>query len=124
VRLLLVDDDAGLRTLVRTTFEAVDVDVEEAESAQAARAAVVNRPPDAIVLDVSMPGGSGLDLCRELKADPVTSSIPIVLLTGSDAGSREDGQAAGADEFMRKPFSPRELLEQVERLVALNGRPA
>jgi putative two-component system response regulator len=116
VRLLLVDDDAGLRTLVRTTFEAVDVDVEEAESAEAARLAVVNRRPDAIVLDIKMPGRSGLDLCRELKADPATADIPIVLLTGSDGGSREEGQAAGADVYMRKPFSPLELLAVVERL--------
>jgi len=116
VRLLLVDDDAGLRTLVRTTFEAVDVDVEEAENAEIARLAILNRRPDAIVLDVSMPGPSGLDLCRELKDDPATADIPIVLLTGSDAGTREEGQAAGADIYMRKPFSPLELLAVVERL--------
>ncbi len=115
MRLLLIDDDPGLRALVRTTFEAVDVDVEEAEDGIAARTLVTDRRPDAIVLDLTMPGVTGFDLCRELKADGDTSTIPIVLLTG-DTASEEDARDAGADAFMRKPFSPLELLAVVERL--------
>ena len=82
MRLLLVDDDAGLRALLRTTFELVDIDVEEAEDASAALARVGERPPDVIVLDVRMPGMDGLELCRRLKADPATRAIPVVLLSG------------------------------------------
>ena len=115
MRLLLIDDDPGLRALVRTTFEAVDVDVEEAEDGIVARTLVTDRRPDAIVLDLTMPGVTGFDLCRELKADGDTSTIPIVLLTG-DMASEEDARDAGADAFMRKPFSPLELLAVVERL--------
>jgi len=115
MRLLLIDDDPGLRALVRTTFEAVDVDVEEAEDGIVARTLVTDRRPDAIVLDLTMPGVTGFDLCRELKADGDTSTIPIVLLTG-DTASEEDARDAGADAFMRKPFSPLELLAVVERL--------
>jgi response regulator RpfG family c-di-GMP phosphodiesterase len=116
LRLLLVDDDAALRALVRATFEAVDLAVEEAESAREARRRIAARRPDVIVLDVFMPGESGLDLCRSLKSDPETSSIPIVLLSGSDGGSLVAADAAGADAYVRKPFSPLELLAVVERL--------
>jgi len=115
MRLLLIDDDPGLRALVRTTFEAVDVDVDEAEDAFAARTFVNGSRPDAIVLDLSMPGVTGFELCRELKADAETSAIPVVLLTG-DMASEHDAKEVGADAFMRKPFSPLELLAVVERL--------
>jgi putative nucleotidyltransferase with HDIG domain len=118
LRLLLVDDDDALRALLRTTFEVVDIDVEEAGSALSALEAIRDRRPDAIVLDVRMPGMSGLELCRRLKTDPDTEGIAIVLLTGSDGGkgSPEVAQEMGADALMRKPFSPLELLAVVERL--------
>jgi DNA-binding response OmpR family regulator len=64
MRILLVDDDAGLRALLRTTFEAVDVDLEEAEDAPSAIDALRRQRPHVVVLHVRMPGGSGLDLCR------------------------------------------------------------
>ena len=118
MRLLLVDDDDALRALLRTTFEVVDIDVEEAASAMSALEAIRDRRPDAIVLDVRMPGMSGLELCRRLKTDPTTEGIAIVLLTGSDDGgsSAETAEEMGADALMRKPFSPLELLSVVERL--------
>ena len=116
MRLLLVDDDAGLRSLLRTTFELVDIEVDEAEDATAALVAVRSRRPDAIVLDVRMPGMSGLELCRLLKGDPDTASIAVVLLTGSNGGTQLDAEETGADALVRKPFSPLELLGVVERL--------
>ena len=110
MRILLVDDDPALRTLLRTTFEVADVDVEEAHSADAARRRINAARPDVIVLDVNMPGMTGLELCAELKADPATSAIPIILLTGSTGGTNAAAKRAGADAFLRKPFSPLELL--------------
>src|SRR4029450_407204 len=101
MRILLVDDDAGLRALLRTTFEAVDVDLEEAEDAPSAIDALRRQRPDVVVLDVRMPGGSGLDLCRDLKTDPATDGIAVVLLTGSDGGTAAEAAAAGADAFLR-----------------------
>ncbi len=115
MRLLLVDDDSALRALLRTTFEVVDIEVEEADSGAAALAAIRERPPDALVLDVRMPGMSGLELCRRLKEDPATERIAVVLLTGSDGGV-EGADGTGADALMRKPFSPLELLAVMERL--------
>src|SRR3990170_2228319 len=111
MRLLLVDDDSGFRALLRTTFEDIEVEVDEAGSA-AAR-------PDVIVLDVGMPGMDGLAFCRELKQHPETSSIGIVLLTGMEDVEDVAG-AAGADALLLKPFRPLELLGVVERLAGMS----
>src|SRR5947208_17049667 len=110
LQILLVDDDPALRTLLRTTFEVADVDVVEAEDAAAARRQIARIHPSVIVLDVNMPGMSGLDFCRELKASAETRAIPVVVLTGSEGGSTAAAKKAGADAFVRKPFSPLELL--------------
>jgi len=112
LRLLLVDDDASLRQLVRTTFELADVAVDEADGAAAAMRAIAANAPDVIVLDVRMPRVDGFELCRRLKADPATASIPVILLSGSVGGDR----GAPADAFLRKPFSPLELLALAEDL--------
>jgi diguanylate cyclase (GGDEF)-like protein len=116
LRLLVVDDDAALRILLRTTFEVVDIEVEEADSAEAAEQKIAARAPDVVVLDVGMPGTDGLTFCRKLKADPSTADIGVVLLTGSDGGTEDAAEECGADAFLRKPFSPLELLNAVERI--------
>jgi putative two-component system response regulator len=116
LRILLVDDDPALRTLLRTTFEVADVDVLEAESADEARAEIGRAHPSVIVLDVNMPGTTGLELCRELKDDQKTKGIPVVLLSGSEGGTTASAKEAGADAFVRKPFSPLELLSVAERV--------
>jgi cyclic di-GMP phosphodiesterase len=116
LRILLVDDDPALRTLLKTTFEVADVAVVEAEDAAAARRRIRSARPDVIVLDINMPGTSGLELCVELKAAPATREIPIVLLTGTEGGTDAAAKKAGADAFVRKPFSPLELLAIAERL--------
>ena len=74
MRLLLVDDDSGFRALLRTTFEDVEVDVDEAGSAAEAERRISADRPDVIVLDVGMPDVDGLAFCRELKGSPDTSS--------------------------------------------------
>ena len=117
LRLLVVDDDPGLRALVRTSFEIADIEVDEADSAKSAAAKIGSRHPDVIVLDVAMPGTDGITFCRGLKGDPFTRPIPVILLTG-DATSESAGRGAGADGFLRKPFSPLELLTLAERLRA------
>ncbi len=116
MRLLVVDDDDGLRTLLRTTFEAVDVEVDEALDAASARERIEAQQPDAIVLDVSMPGLDGAAFCAQLKGSAETRDIPVVLLTGSDTANEATAADVGADAFMLKPFSPLELLSVVERL--------
>ena len=116
MRLLVVDDDPGLLALIRTTFEDVEVDVDEATSSASARSALAAQQPDVIVLDVRLAGESGLDLCRALKSDLRTASIPIVLLSGLVDLMPRDAANAGADAYLPKPFSPLQLLGLVERL--------
>ena len=116
MRLLVVDDDPGVRALLRATLDAVDVEVDEAADAPAAAAAIERQIPDAIVLDVNLPGQDGLSLCRQLKRNRQTKDIPVVVLSGSDGGTPAAALEAGADSFLRKPFSPLELLAIVERL--------
>ena len=124
MRLLLVDDDSGFRALLRTTFEAVDVEVDEAANADAAQRCITAARPDAIVLDVSMPGLDGVSFCARLKSARATHEIPVVLLTGSDTASEAAAQEVGADALLLKPFSPLELLAVVERVAAgLHGLP-
>jgi response regulator RpfG family c-di-GMP phosphodiesterase len=121
MRLLLVDDDPGLRALLRTTFEIFDLELDEADSAAMATRCLSVSLPDVIVLDVLMPGTDGLEYCRALKADPRTKNIPVVLLTGSDLSELH---SSGAEALIKKPFSPLELLSAVERLAGgLNGVP-
>ena len=117
MRLLIVDDDAGLRALLRATFESFDVLVDEAEDARQAAARIAAARPEVIVLDVVMPGIDGLEFCRRLKADPATSDIRVILLTGSEGGTRAASDSAGADAFVAKPFSPLELASIVDELV-------
>jgi ribonuclease P protein subunit RPR2 len=118
MRLLLVDDDDGLRALLRTTFEAVDVDVDEASNSSVALDRIAMVRPDAIVLDLHMPGLDGAGLCARLKSARATREIPVVLLTGADEATEATAQEVGADALLLKPFSPLELLAVVERVAA------
>jgi len=126
LRLLLVDDDAGFRALLRVTFELAHIQVVEADGAAAADQAMARARPDVIVLDVRMPRMDGLAFCRRLKDAPSTCDIPVVMLTGDDQITTEAAAyAAGADGFLRKPFRPLELVGLVEQLAhGVAGLPA
>jgi response regulator RpfG family c-di-GMP phosphodiesterase len=117
MRILLVDDEPALRELLRATLESVDIAVDEAGSAEEAEERIRRRKPSLIILDLRMPGVSGVELTRRLKKKDATKGIPIVLLTGADDEEARAAQRAGASALVRKPFSPLELLAVVERLV-------
>jgi ribonuclease P protein subunit RPR2 len=122
-RILVVDDDPGLRALLRATF-AGDVEVREARDARDAVTVMARARPDVIVLDVEMPGVDGLTFCRSLKDDPATREIRVVLLTGLPSGADEAAALrAGADAYVRKPFSPLELLAAIERVAGGDAIP-
>jgi response regulator RpfG family c-di-GMP phosphodiesterase len=118
MRLLLVDDDPSLRRLLAATFEGFEVGLTEAGSASEALAALSGELPDAVVLDVAMPGVDGLTLCRQLKSEARTREIPVVLLTGSDTAAAA-ARSVGAEGYVRKPFRPLELLAVIERLAGV-----
>ena len=116
LRLLFVDDDPGLRILLRTTFEIVGIELAEADSASVAGERIAAERPDVVVLDASLPDRDGLSFCRQLKADPHTRDVGVVLLTGAVDVEAEAARRAGADAFLRKPFSPLELLAVVDEV--------
>ena len=113
--LLVADDEDGVRALVRMTLEGESLEILEAADGEQAVAMAREHHPDVVLLDVMMPGRSGFDVCRDLKADPSTAGITIILLTArAQTADREEGQAAGADDYFTKPFSPIALLRKVD----------
>ena len=116
LRILLVDDDPNLRVLLSTTLAADECAVEEAGSAEEAREVARFWRPSLVVLDVGLPGMSGLAFCEELATRPVYGAPRVILLTGGDV-SPEDAAAARADALLRKPFSPLDLIGTIDRLL-------
>jgi two-component system, OmpR family, response regulator len=117
-RILLVDDDAGLRELLVSALGFSGFAVEAVGDVPAALRAVTERAPDAIVLDVMLPGGDGFDLLRLLRARGVT--VPVLFLTSRDAvDDRVHGLELGGDDYVTKPFS---VVEVGARLTALLRR--
>ena len=117
-RILVVDDDRLLCELVRTTFELEGFEVHEAHHVIEAERALAEAKPDAIVLDIGLPGIDGLFYCERLRESPQGRSVPIVVISGSaEVGTR--AAAAGASGFLHKPFDPIELLTVVERMLGV-----
>jgi ribonuclease P protein subunit RPR2 len=114
-RILVVDDDPALRLLLQTTLAAEEYALEDASSAEEAAEVARFWRPTLVVLDVMLPGMSGLAFCRELKTNSAFGNPAVILLTGSDT-AQDEMKEAGADALLRKPFSPLELVNLVDRL--------
>jgi two-component system phosphate regulon response regulator PhoB len=115
---LVVDDEPNIVELVRVTLEDDRVRVVTAADGAEALDAVLTDRPDLVLLDVNLPDLSGLEVCRRLRADARTRGTKVVMLTA--AAQRDDverGHAAGADDYLTKPFSPVRLLSLVEALL-------
>ncbi|BCJ50763.1 hypothetical protein Asp14428_22380 [Actinoplanes sp. NBRC 14428] len=116
---LVADDDADIRDLVAFKLEQAGLEVVAVEDGQAAVEQARTRRPALAVLDVSMPGLSGIDVCRMLRADPATAGMLIIMLTARvQEQDVEGGFSAGADDYVTKPFSPRELVTRIQALLS------
>lgn len=119
IRILVADDDRDIRDLVTFKLSQAGYDVQAVDDGVAALAAIEANPPRLAILDVMMPGLSGIDVLRKLRAEESTKDLDVILLTARSRDSDVDtGFATGASDYIIKPFSPRELLHRVNALLA------
>jgi DNA-binding response OmpR family regulator len=116
---LVADDDEDILQLVSFRLERAGYNVITAPDGQAALAAAREHKPDLAVLDVMMPGMNGYEVTRAIRADQATAAIPVILLTARvQEADVSRGFEAGADDYLRKPFSPQELRSRVQAIIA------
>jgi two-component system, cell cycle response regulator DivK len=114
--ILVVEDQEDNRRIVRDMLTATDFEVIEAEDGEQALAAVAKHRPDLILMDIQLPVMDGYEATRRIKGDPSLSSIPIIAVTSyALSGDEEKARAAGCDDFVPKPYSPRQLLAKVRQ---------
>lgn len=115
---LIVDDEAAIREMIAVALQMAGYRCLEASNAQSAHAIVVDHQPDIILLDWMMPDVSGIELARRLKRETAYADIPIIMLTArSEEDNKIQGLEAGADDYITKPFSPRELIARLKAVL-------
>lgn len=113
---LIVDDEDEVRDMLRRILKLSSYRVLEAQNAQEAMEIAVREKPDVITMDIMMPDKDGITLCEEIKANPQTKHIPVVMVTV--VGQRQRAMTAGADYFMNKFFTIDELVSVIDKLIA------
>jgi two-component system phosphate regulon response regulator PhoB len=117
-RVLIIEDEAPLVTMLRYNLEREGFAVEEAADGEEALLRIAERPPDAVLLDWMLPLVSGLEVCRQIRRAPSTRSLPVIMLTArGEEGDRIRGLDSGADDYVVKPFSPSELVARLRAVI-------
>lgn len=117
-KIVLVDDEASIRELVRFNLEKAGYRVQEAADGNEAINIIRQTKPNLVILDLMLPGLDGLDVCRLVKGNRETAAIPIIMLTAkTEEIDKIIGLELGADDYMTKPFSPRELLARIKAVL-------
>ena len=117
-RILIIEDEEPLTLLLRYNLEAEGYEVDTTARGDEAEIKLKEAVPDLLVLDWMLPGMSGIELCRRLRASPDTERLPIIMLTArGEEGERVRGLATGADDYIVKPFSVPELLARIRALL-------
>ena len=115
-RILVVEDQEDNRQIIRDMPTATDYEIMEAESGEQALEAVAKQRPDLILMDIQLPGIDGYEVTRRIKADAALRSIPIIAVTSyALSGEEQKARAAGCDEYVPKPYSPRQLLAKIRQ---------
>ena len=115
---LVVDDEAPIRDMLRVALEMSDFDVLEAEDARTAHSIIIDKKPNLVLLDWMMPNTSGIELARRLRRDEVTSNLPIIMLTAKgEEDNKIQGLDIGADDYITKPFAARELIARIRAVL-------
>jgi DNA-binding response OmpR family regulator len=115
--ILIVEDHPTMREAMRLVLEHEGFVIREVADGASALAMARSDPPDLMFLDLNIPGTSGADVLRELKSDPATASIRVIIVTATGEEGREYVLSLGADEYFTKPFSPTALLRRVEQVL-------
>lgn len=116
--ILIVDDEPAIRDMIGITLDLAGFKCMTAETAHQAHVAIVDSRPDLILLDWMLPGGSGIELARRLKRDELTSGLPIIMLTAKTSeDNKVQGLDVGVDDYVTKPFSPRELIARIKAVL-------
>ena len=117
-RILVVEDERPIREMVAFGLRRAGFDVVEAEDTREARARIADRRPDLVLVDWMLPDMSGLELTRALKKDKDTREVPVIMLTArAEEQDKINGLEGGADDYITKPFSPRELLARINAVM-------
>lgn len=117
-RILIVEDHPTMREAMRLVLEGEGFAIDEAADGERALALVRDAPPDLVFLDMNIPGSSGAEVLAEIKADPATAGVRVIIVTADGEEGRDRALALGADEYFTKPFSPITLLQTVERVLS------
>ena len=124
-QILVVEDDPDIAQLIGHYLEKAGHTVEVLSSGKAVMPSVRRNPPDLVVLDLMLPELDGLMICQAMRTDPQTAAIPIIMVTArGDEADRITGLELGADDYVTKPFSPKELAARVTALLRRAARPA
>lgn len=117
-KILIVDDEEAIREMIAVALELAGFQWIEADNASSAHSRIVDERPDLILLDWMLPGTSGIELARRLKRDDSTNEIPVIMLTAkSEEDNKIQGLDAGADDYITKPFSTRELISRINAVL-------
>ncbi len=117
-KILIVEDHPTMREAMRLVLEGEGFEIDEASDGQAALDRVRADPPDLVFLDMNIPGSSGAEVLMQIKADPATDGVKVIIVTADGEEGRERAIGMGADEYFTKPFSPITLLQTVERVLS------
>ena len=121
-QILLIEDEKSIRDMTAFALRRAGFEVSEAEDCRSGRAQISDRRPDLVLIDWMLPDSSGLELTRQLKRDPATAELPIILVTArAEESDKVSGLDGGADDYVTKPFRTRELVARINAVLRRSG---